>query len=100
MGSIVSVLYGAIAYRAFCGITLHAVALLFYKGERHPNHPGFFPALFGDQYRRYRRQPRMLIFTTGRVHRRVDRTAPASADAADRIPAGPSRTTYQLALGD
>jgi len=72
-----------------CGITLHAVALLFYKGERHPKPSGIFPALFGDQYRRYRRQPRMLIFTTGRVHRRVDRTAPASADAADRIPAGP-----------
>ena len=33
MGSIVSVLYGAIAYRAFCGITLHAVALLSIKGN-------------------------------------------------------------------
>jgi hypothetical protein len=98
MCSIVSVLYGAIAYRAFR--ILHAVALLFYQVERHPNSPAFFLALFGDQYCRYRRQLRMRIFTTGRVHRRVDRTAPASPDAADRIPAGPSRTTYQLALGD
>jgi hypothetical protein len=82
------------------GITLHAVAPLFYKGDRHPNRLGFFLSLFGDQYRRYRRQLRMLIFKTGRARRRVDRTAPGSVEAADRIPAGPSRTTYQWALGD
>jgi hypothetical protein len=100
MGGIVSALYGAIAYRVFCGITLHAVAPLFYKGDRQPNRPGFFLSLFGDQYRRHRRQLRKLIFTTGRARRRVDRTAPGSVDLADRIPAGPSRTTYRWALGD
>jgi hypothetical protein len=100
MGDIVSALYSAIAYRVFCGITLHAVAPLFYKGDWHPNRQGFFLSLFRDQYRRHRRQLRMLIFTTGRARRRVDRTAPGSTDAADRIAAGPSRTTYQWALGD
>jgi hypothetical protein len=99
MAGIVSVLYGAIAYRVFCGITLHAVAPL-YMGGRHPNRLGFFLPLFGHQYCRYRRQLRMRIFTTGRIRRRVDRTAPGSVDAADRIPAGLSRTTYQLALED
>jgi hypothetical protein len=61
------------------GITLQAAAPLFYKGDRHPNRLGFFLSLFGDQfgdqYRRYRWQLRMLIFTTGRIRRRVDRIA-------------------------
>jgi hypothetical protein len=91
MGGIVSVLYDAIAYQVFCGITLRMVAPLFNEGNRHPNRLGFLLALFGDQYRRHRRQLRMLIFTTGQVCRRR---------AADRNPGGPSRTTYQWALGD
>jgi hypothetical protein len=98
MGGIVSALYGAIACRVFCGITLHAVAPLFYKGDRHPNRPVFFShcsainivAIAGSYGCSFSRPGGLAD----------DRTAPGSVDAADRIPAGPSRTTYQWALGD